>query len=284
MTEKPINPAILEDSQNWRGEIEKSVYLGGKTDSSFWSREAALQEAKMKFSLYFLPFMLASGIDLKSADMLEIGCGIGRFGYYIAPMVHAYTGVDFIEKVLDEARAILREYDNCKLVLNDGMTLEDIGDESQDLAFAFRSLSHAHNTEIVYSYLRETVRVLKKDGIAKLEIRGANARRGCRLHWLNIDSLVSGGENGNLLKRKAKHLLGCLPADLQLPILSKYSVEGLYGEGVPYNRAVEFVEKLGAFATVSPLQGYLERRYSSNLSNAYWLYVYKDKDRKVIRA
>lgn len=43
------------------------------------------------------------GVD-HNTSVLDIGCGIGRWGTTLAPLVRRYHGVDFSESLLDEAR------------------------------------------------------------------------------------------------------------------------------------------------------------------------------------
>jgi len=272
----------------WQSSAKENIYALIRTNPLYWSDEAILQEARIKFNLYFLPFILENGIDSQKADVLEIGCGIGRFGYHIAPLVHSYTGVDFVEEYLSKAESILRDYKNCTLILNDGLTLEDVEDESQDLVLSYAVFAYVHDSKITYSYLKETIRVLKREGIAKLEIKGANSTPGYKSHWVNVGTILYSRQKDNYFKKCIKSLLTYLPQDFQILTLrkQKYEVkEGTWwGEGIPSRKAIEFVESLGAFATVSPRQSHDQKDYSSNLSNWYWLYIYKDKNREVIRA
>jgi len=277
------SPNIEKDYHYWTNLAKENIY-SVRSNPDFWSDDDILKEAEMRVNIYLLPFILGNGTPPKEANVLEIGCGIGRLGYHIAPLVHSYTGIDFCEEYLDKAKSFLHNYENCTLISNDGVTLKDIEDESQDLVFCLRVLVHAQDSKTIYSYIQETIRVLKKDGIAKLEIRGVNAMSGHKLQWVNLDYVLRNRRRGNYFKRCVKRLLGYFPGDLQIPIRANYEKGGIYGEGIPYKRAIEFVSNLGAFAAVAPFQPHSAKVYSSNLSTSYWLYIYKDENRKVIIA
>ena len=103
--------------------------------------------------------------------VLDIGCGAGRLTEFFAKDFKRADGVDISEKMVEEAKKRLSHISNVHFVAGDGMHYP-FKDDEFDLVFSYIVFQHMPSVEVVKENFREIKRVLKKDGIAKIQIRG----------------------------------------------------------------------------------------------------------------
>ena len=107
---------------------------------------------------------------------LEIGCGPGRL---MRPMSRHFAeihGVDVSDEMIDLARERLRDTPNAHPHLTDGATLAEFADETFDFVYSYAVFQHVPSREVIATYMRETHRVLKTGGFARLQFNGMPAR------------------------------------------------------------------------------------------------------------
>ncbi len=113
-----------------------------------------------------------SAVPVKSRRALEIGCGPGRL---LRPMAQRFAevhGVDVSDEMIARAKHNLRHTPNAFPRHASGSDLAAFESNSFDFVYSFAVFQHIPSAEVVFSYLRETVRVLKPGGIARLQING----------------------------------------------------------------------------------------------------------------
>ena len=103
--------------------------------------------------------------------VLEIGCGAGRITEFFADAFKEVTGLDISEKMIAEGKARLKNKKNVSLVAGDGRYLP-LPDESFDFIFSFIVFQHMPDRETIVTNLKEISRVLKRKGVAKIQLRG----------------------------------------------------------------------------------------------------------------
>jgi ubiquinone/menaquinone biosynthesis C-methylase UbiE len=91
---------------------------------------------------------------------LNIGCGAGRVEHFLSPIVAEIHSVDFAPKMIELARAYLKDCPNCFLYVNDGEHLSMLGDNMFDLAWAELIFIHIP-VDAIRAYIAEIHRVLK---------------------------------------------------------------------------------------------------------------------------
>jgi 2-polyprenyl-3-methyl-5-hydroxy-6-metoxy-1,4-benzoquinol methylase len=102
---------------------------------------------------------------LAESSVLEIGCGVGRF---MKPLAHRFRrvhGVDISKNMLEVAALYCSELANVSTSLTDGASLTGIPDEEFDYAVTAGVLQHITHFDVIASYLREALRVLKPGGV-----------------------------------------------------------------------------------------------------------------------
>jgi autotransporter strand-loop-strand O-heptosyltransferase len=117
-----------------------------------------------------------------SGNVLEIACGHGRMTEKLLQNEIEYTGIDLNQNCVDRCKEIFVDYSNVNFIVNDGISLNMIGDKSIDLVFSWDSFVHMHKN-VVESYFSEISRVIKDDG--KILIHHANFSGGYDLSFKN---------------------------------------------------------------------------------------------------
>lgn len=106
-----------------------------------------------------------AALDLAPGDhVLELGCGVGRIGFEIAPKVARWQGADISANMLDVARARLAGIGNAGFTELKRSRLDGLADASFDKAYCVAVFIHM-DKEDFYLYLEELARVLKPGGL-----------------------------------------------------------------------------------------------------------------------
>jgi len=103
---------------------------------------------------------------------LEIGCGPGRL---LRPMSRHFVeihGVDVSDEMIALAKEKLRDVPNAHPHATDGASLRQFADEYFDFVYSYAVFQHIPSRDVVFEYLRETHRVLKPGGLARLHFNG----------------------------------------------------------------------------------------------------------------
>ena len=114
---------------------------------------------------------------------LEIGCGPGRL---MRPMSRHFAeihGVDVSDEMIALARERLRDTPNAHPHVTDGATLAEFPGESFDFVYSYAVFQHVPSREVISTYMRETHRVLKTGGFARLQFNGMPARDAALDTW-----------------------------------------------------------------------------------------------------
>lgn len=95
--------------------------------------------------------------------VLELGCGVGRIGLWLAPQVAYWHGVDISANMIGVARDRLAGLANVGFDVLDRTSLAMLPDASFDAAYCIAVFIHM-DKEDFFLYLRELKRVLKPGG------------------------------------------------------------------------------------------------------------------------
>jgi cyclopropane fatty-acyl-phospholipid synthase-like methyltransferase len=153
-----------------------------------------------------------------SKEVLDIGCGIGRFEEALAPRVASIHGVDVSMAMVEAARRRTAGISNVRLDVTSGRDLSIMKDDSFDLVLAIDSMPYIveAGVETVDAMFREIARVLRPDGElvicgfsyrADVERDRADIRRQSDAHQMSI---LAGGKSyfelwdGRVFRLRAK--------------------------------------------------------------------------------
>jgi SAM-dependent methyltransferase len=103
---------------------------------------------------------------------LEIGCGPGRLLRPLSQYFGQIYGVDVSDSMIAIAKEKLRDVHNAFPHAIGGSDLKLFPDRHFDFVYSYAVFQHIPSAEVVFSYLRETVRVLRPGGIARLQLNG----------------------------------------------------------------------------------------------------------------
>ena len=141
----------------------------------------------------------APATGLARCSVLEIGCGLGRF---LLPLSHRFgqvTGVDISPKMLEKARSLVGDRPNVLLRLNNGLDLGDLADDSFDFCICAGVFHHITSIEVIQSYVREGLRVVRPGGMFLFQFMGSRTRDasgtvsdGVKITARSLDSALTG--------------------------------------------------------------------------------------------
>ncbi len=127
----------------------------GQEWSKFDQSEADPTELRAIFDFYFAIFPWAELAP--DAVGFDLGCGSGRWAYFVAPRVARLHCVDASSAALDVARKTLNSYCNCEFHCASVESIP-IPDESADFGYSLGVLHHVPDT---YGGIEACVRKLK---------------------------------------------------------------------------------------------------------------------------
>ncbi len=201
---------------------------------------------------------------------LDIGCGDGRFGVEISKKVSRYIGVDIRTSSLDAANTRCRDLNNCEFHLGNGRDLNLIEDNSIDRLFSYHTFVHMPDKTIVINYLREICRVLKQDGIAKIQLAGFGLKK-WHMDWIPLAAL----------RRKVPGLssvldiIRVLPEQIYIPVFRLKDASnhwGRYGGFISVSDIRKVMSAEGAHCWLKPCT---YDGITSTTRGLFWLYISK---------
>jgi spore maturation protein CgeB len=116
--------------------------------------------------------ILTNGIPesfLNKSKILDLGCGVGRLLRFAAHECREAIGVDVSEEAVRTAHRLLSDLSNVQIILGDGSRLNEISDNEIDIAISFAALG-SMPAVVLASYLHELSRVLRKNGILRIQV------------------------------------------------------------------------------------------------------------------
>ena len=106
------------------------------------------------------------------ASIAEIGCGVGRFLKPLGCRFKSVLGIDISQEMLDNARDYCAGIPNVTFFLNDGKTLNGIDGNSFNYCVSAGVFQHITDFDIIASYIREALRIIKPDGLFLFQFEG----------------------------------------------------------------------------------------------------------------
>lgn len=118
--------------------------------------------------------------DFTEKTALEIGCGTGRVTEFIAKHFKKVFAIDISEEMIAEGQRRLKDVANITFTSIDGTHYPTIKDSSIDFVFSYIVFQHMPSKKVITKNLEEIKRVLKDDGLAKIQVRGLPTNK---LNW-----------------------------------------------------------------------------------------------------
>ncbi len=96
-------------------------------------------------------------------DILEIGCGVGRIGFGLAPYCRTWTGTDMSANMLGVASERLQDRTNVRLVQLHQVGLNELESSSFDLVYSTNTFAHLDEMDR-WRYVADAFRLLRPAG------------------------------------------------------------------------------------------------------------------------
>lgn len=135
------------------------------TTGAFIAVDGSANEEVARLTGAYTARQVACALDLKPDDrVLELGCGVGRIGRELAPIVAHWEGADISANMLAVARERLAGFANVGLTELKRTSLEALPSASFSKAYCVAVFIHM-DKEDFFLYLEELARVLKPGGL-----------------------------------------------------------------------------------------------------------------------
>lgn len=115
---------------------------------------------------------LPAEAPIASRRALEIGCGPGRLMRPMSRHFGEIQGIDVADEMIAQAKEKLRDIPSAHAHHASGSDLAMFPASHFDFVYSYAVFQHIPSADVVFAYLRETVRVLKPGGFARLQING----------------------------------------------------------------------------------------------------------------
>jgi ubiquinone/menaquinone biosynthesis C-methylase UbiE len=138
------------------------------------------EETEQIFSAFCLPYLSPD------RDVLEIGCGGGKYSIKAAPRCKKLFCFDVSEEMLRRTREVAKGIGNIQYVKGNGLDLSHFGDRMFDFVFSFDVFVHI-DLEDMYCYFREVKRVLKDGGCFAVHVADLMSEIGWRQFVKEVD-------------------------------------------------------------------------------------------------
>jgi SAM-dependent methyltransferase len=166
MQEPPSGDVISRMRGDWdrRAEEDHKLHIAtGHAGSEETFRASGAQD---------LDAIVLDGVVLDpSAEILEIGCGVGRLLVPLAERVAVAHGVDISPVMIEKSKEYAADAPNVKTALTDG-SLAHFANESLDFVFSFIVFQHIPGRAPIRRYVEEAARVLKPGGVFRFQVDG----------------------------------------------------------------------------------------------------------------
>jgi ubiquinone/menaquinone biosynthesis C-methylase UbiE len=163
--------ARMRDDWNARAQEDANYYVAfGRRQQD--EAEFFATGERVAASLLWETERLDTTSNQRARRALEIGCGPGRLIRPLSQHFGEIHGVDVSDEMIHLARERLRGIPHAHVHVNQGSELAQFADASFDFVYSYAVFQHIPSREVIVNYLRETRRILKPRGIARLHFNG----------------------------------------------------------------------------------------------------------------
>jgi SAM-dependent methyltransferase len=133
-----------------------------------------------------------AGMQPPLGDVLEIGAGDGRISRWLPERSRSLTCVEPAEVIAVQLQAVLRPFDNARVLVGDVGALTALPAASFDLVFSCFVLQHIPGEDEIRAYLEESVRLLRPGGKVVHHLRRAGPGVTLRQTAVDVARLPTG--------------------------------------------------------------------------------------------
>jgi SAM-dependent methyltransferase len=101
---------------------------------------------------------------------LDFGCGVGRLTRALSTNFRDCVGVDISKEMVERARELNADRQNCEFVVNVASDLSRFEDASFDFVYSSKVLQHMPSGKLACEYVAEFVRVVRPGGLVVFQL------------------------------------------------------------------------------------------------------------------
>ena len=137
-----------------------------------WDEKSYFESGERDYRLWVQPILEPTGLDPKTSDMLELGCGVGRMTRTFAQQFKGVCAIDISSEMLARARDYNPHLTNVTWQEGNGFDLAQLDSDRFDFAYSFLVFQHIPEAEIILGNIGEMVRVLRSRGLFLFQYNG----------------------------------------------------------------------------------------------------------------
>lgn len=180
-----IQDLAFKEEMNWEEKAHSNPLYAIMTQNNFEniSDETDLinhldefyERGEWLWKTYFanIPFQLSGFTEQLS--FLEWGCGMGRILNQVSLSGYLSSGVDISQKQLELLEKYFPQNTKPKVEIYKSNSQASFSEESFHCIYSYAVLQHIKCTSEIEFILNEIIRIIKKDGIVKIQFRTINA-------------------------------------------------------------------------------------------------------------
>jgi ubiquinone/menaquinone biosynthesis C-methylase UbiE len=159
--------------RDWDQRARKDAFFYIASWRKNWDLAAFLESGEEDYQRLVAPPLESAAFSPTGKTMLELGCGAGRMTRAFAGRFERVVAFDVSAEMLGRAQEILRDRKNISWFHGNGENLSEVNNESVDFVFSYLVLQHLPEEELICTYIREMLRVLRREGLCLFQFNGS---------------------------------------------------------------------------------------------------------------
>lgn len=160
--------------RDWDERARRNAFLYIASWRSDWDEASFFESGEQDYLRLVQPVLQALNFNPAGRSMAELGCGAGRMTRSFAQRFRSVSAVDISAEMQARAKQHLHSFSNIRWVLSDGESLSGVESNSVDFAFSYLVLQHMPNKDVVFSSIREMMRILVPGGTFLFQFNGSD--------------------------------------------------------------------------------------------------------------
>jgi len=200
--------------RDWDERARRNVFRYIASWRNDWDEASFFESGEQDYLRLVDPILQKFHFEPASRSMVELGCGAGRMTRSFAERFHSVSAVDISAEMQSRGREYLQSFSNIRWVLSNGETLSGIENASVDFVFSYLVFQHMPAKEVVYSSIREMMRILRPGGAFLFQFNGSDRPT---MNWKGrvisgiLDGIASIG-----LHRASRHIASLVGIDPEM--------------------------------------------------------------------
>jgi ubiquinone/menaquinone biosynthesis C-methylase UbiE len=198
--------------RDWDERARRNAFLYIASWRKDWDEKSFFASGEEDYLRLVHPVLQKLQLDPASHSVAELGCGAGRMTRAFAQRFQSVAAVDISAEMQSRAKSYLQSFPNICWVLSDGEVLSGFENASVDFVFSYLVLQHMPAKEVVFSSIREMMRILRPGGAFLFQFNGSEKPtmnwKGRTISWI-LDAIAAGGFHGT--SRRMASLIGIDP-------------------------------------------------------------------------